>query len=51
MSASIIGSPQILSLWEGFSKSPILADFAWSRLVKLALNQNLAVIQPVLGEK
>ncbi|KAF9457792.1 hypothetical protein BDZ94DRAFT_1202166 [Collybia nuda] len=43
---NLFGGPQILSLWEGFSKSPILADFAWSRLVESALNRNLPIIQP-----
>jgi hypothetical protein len=46
---SLFGGPQILSLWEGFSKSPILADFAWSQLVISSIHQNLAVIEPMLG--
>jgi len=40
------GGDRVLSLWEGLSKSPVLADYAWSRLVHSALSQNAAILQP-----
>ena len=37
----------MLSLWKGLSKSPVLTDFAWSPLVRSALSQNVAILEPI----
>ncbi|GLB42102.1 putative GDP-fucose protein O-fucosyltransferase [Lyophyllum shimeji] len=39
-------SDRIISLWDGISKSPVLADYLWSPLVHSAVLRNFPTLQP-----
>lgn len=41
----MFGSTRVLSIWPGLARSPIIADYAWSPLVRSAVERNFALLQ------
>lgn len=47
-SKSLVGSDRLGSIWQGYSRSPIMTHFNWSSIVHDGVNRNMHLITPPL---
>ena len=45
-SLRLLGQPRLVSLWDDFSKSPVVTKFQWSPLVLRAAERNVPILSP-----
>ena|SRR5258708_4134567 len=43
-SLRLLGQPRLISIWDGFSKSPVVTKFQWSSLVLRAVERNVPIL-------